>query len=167
MTASEDGLVKIWDRRSSSSVASCNSGGGKSPFFSVGTNQSMIVAGTNKDVLVWDIHKLQKPIGRFIECHNEDVTAVKFCPMASDMMITCSIDNVLSMFDFKNHVGPSPRLKEEDLIDGAYSSVQAMIDCGFITPEILYAVTTINTVEFIRMEDANCFLTLASVSKTP
>lgn len=122
----------------------------------------MIVAGTNKDVLVWDIHKLQKPIGRFIECHNEDVTAVKFCPMASDMMITCSIDNVLSMFDFKNHVGPSPRLKEEDLIDGAYSSVQAMIDCGFITPEILYAVTTINTVEFIRMEDANCFLTLAS-----
>lgn len=127
----------------------------------------MIAAGTDRDLLVWDIHKLQKPIGRFNECHNDDITAVKFCPKASEIMISCSIDNVLNMFDFKNHAGPSPRLKEEDLIDGAYSSVQPMIDCGFITPEILYTVTSINTVEFIRMADANCFLTLASVSATP
>lgn len=84
--------------------------------------------------------------------------------MASDLMVTCSIDNVLSMFDFKNHEGPSARLKEEDLIDGAYSSTQPMIDCGFVTSEILYAVTSINTVEFIRMSDANKFLTIASVS---
>lgn len=100
MTAGQDGLVKIWDRRSNSSVAQCNSGGAKSPFFSVGSNASLIAAGTDKDILVWDIHKLQKPIGRFIECHNDEVTAVKFCPQASDFMLSCSIDNVLNMFDY-------------------------------------------------------------------
>ena len=74
-------------------------------------------------MLVWDIHKLQKPIGRFVECHNEDVTAVKFCnPLASNKMISCSIDNILNMFDMNNHQGETLKLKEEDLIDGAYSS---------------------------------------------
>lgn len=39
-----------------------------------------------------------------------------------------------------------------------------MIDAGFVTPEILYAVTSINTVEFIRVEDANKFLSITAVS---
>ena len=80
-------------------------------------------------------------------------------------MISCSIDNVMSMFDFRNRDQGNAKLQEEDLIDGAYSSTQPMIDCGFITEEIIYAVTSINTVEFIRMADAMCFMTLTQVSK--
>ena len=126
----------------------------------------MIAAGTNQDVLIWDIHKLQKPIGRFVECHNEDVTAVKFCnPSASNLMISCSIDNILSMFDLNNQQGPLTKLNEEDLIDGGYSSTQPMIDCGFVNPEIIYTVSSINTVEFLRVMDATCFMELVSVSQ--
>ena len=120
----------------------------------------MIAAGTNEDLLIWDIHKLQKPIGRFVECHMEDVTAVQFCQESPNMLISCSIDNVLSMFDLNNHSGTG-RLNEEDLIDGAYSSTQPMINCGFITPEVIWVITSINTVEFVRVSDANCFMTLA------
>ena len=58
MTASEDGLVKIWDRRTNTSVSQVNSGGGRIPFYSVGTNANLIAAGTNEDVILWDIHKL-------------------------------------------------------------------------------------------------------------
>lgn len=79
MTASEDGLVKIWDRRSNTSVAQVNSGGGKIPFYSVSTNSNLIAAGTNEDVLLWDIKNLNKPVGRFVESHVDDVTAVRFC----------------------------------------------------------------------------------------
>ena len=90
----------------------------------MGTNQNLIAAGTNQDLLIWDIHKLQKPIGRFNECHNEDVTAVNFCQESSNMMISCSIDNVLNIFDLNNHQASSgPKLNEEDIIDGAYSSM--------------------------------------------
>ena len=163
MTASEDGFVKIWDRRSNESVAKVNSGGGRAPFYSVGTNSNLIAAGTNQDVLVWDIHKLQKPIGRFVECHNDDVTAVRFCQEVPSYFITCSIDNVLSMFDLNNHTGTA-KLNEEDLIDGAYSSTQPMIDCGFVTPEIIWTITSINTVEFVRVSDALCFMRLTQVS---
>ena len=35
-----------------------------------------------------------------------------------------------------------------------------MIDCGFVTPEIIWAVTSINTVDFVRVLDAVCFMTL-------
>lgn len=167
MTASQDGLVKIWDRRTNQSVAQVNSGGGKSPFYSCGTSHAMIAAGTNQDVLLWDIHKLNKPIGRFVECHVEDVTAVKFCqePGATNMMISCGIDNVLNMFDFNNHNAENgPRLVEEDLIDGAYSSTQPMIDCGFVNAQIIWAVTSINTVEFMRVADASCFISVTQVS---
>ena len=119
-------------------------------------------------MLIWDIHKLQKPVGRFVECHNDDITAVKFCgePDASNLMISCSIDNVLSMFDLNNHNAETSgtKLKEEDIIDGAYSSTQPMIDCGFVTSQIIWAVTSINTVEFIRVLDATCFLTITQVS---
>lgn len=121
MTASQDGLVKFWDRRSNTSVAHVNTGGGKIPFYSVGTNNNLISAGTHEDVLFWDIHKLQKPIGRFDECHSEDVTAIKFDQDAPHMMISCAIDNVLNMFNLQNG-GGNARLIEEDLIDGAYSS---------------------------------------------
>lgn len=78
-------------------------------------------------------------------------------------MISCSIDNVLNMFDLNNHNsngGTSTKFNEEDIIDGAYSSTQPMIDCGFITPEMIWTVTSINTVEFIRTLDAACFMTL-------
>ena len=72
LTGSQDGLVKIWDRRSNSSVAqvtTSSSGFGLSPVFSVTTNSNMICAGTKHDILWWDINKLGKPIGRFSEGH--------------------------------------------------------------------------------------------------
>ena len=72
-------------------------------------------------MLLWDVHKLQKPVGRFIESHSEDVTAVRFNQEAPQVFITCSIDNVMNMWDLNNHTG-APKLSEDDLIDGAYSS---------------------------------------------
>ena len=167
MTGAQDGMVKIWDRRSNVSVAKVTSLG-QGPFYSVGTNANMIAAGTNQDTLIWDIHKLGKPFAKFEEGHMEDITAIKFCPDTPNLMISCSIDNVLNMFDFKNHdlinASKDNMLIEEDIIDGAYSSMQPLIDCGFVTPEIIWTVTSINTVEFIRTMDAVMFLTLTQVS---
>ena len=39
-----------------------------------------------------------------------------------------------------------------------------MIDCGFVTSDIIYAITSINTVEFVRVADAVCFMQLTQVS---
>ena len=140
LTAGHDGVIKIWDRRLSQNVAqveSSSAGFGQAPFYSVATNQSMIVGGTNEDILLWDVKKLQKPFGRFSECHNSDITQLKF-NQNGKILISSSIDNVMSIFDFNNHDG-GKRLKEDEVIDGAYSSTQPLVDCGFITDDIMWA----------------------------
>jgi len=53
--------------------------------------------------------------------------------------------------------------KEDEVIDGAYSCLQPMQSCGFVSDQIIWAMTTINTVEFIRMMDAVCFLRVDKV----
>ena len=117
-------------------VASSSAGFGSQPFYSITTNKDLIVAGTSEDILFWDVKKLQKPIGRFAECHNSDVTGLKF-NKTGDLLISCSIDNVMSIFDLKLHDG-GKRLKEDVLIDGAYSSTQPFIDCGFVNDDIMW-----------------------------
>lgn len=98
MSASEDGTVKIWDRRSSQSVAYVSSFGGRAPCNSVSTSKNLIVVGTNEDLLIWDIHQLAKPLGNFTECHNDDITGIAFNSDGSQF-ISCSIDYVISMFN--------------------------------------------------------------------
>ena len=68
------------------------------------------------------------------------------------------------MFDLNLHDG-GKRLNEQDIIEGAYSSTQPLLECGFITDEIIWTMTSINTLEFIRQVDATCFLQVDKVSK--
>lgn len=87
-------------------------------------NQKVLCAGTHEDIVIWDLAMLKKPLYRFEESHNDDVTGLQLC---GDQLISCSIDNVLSMFHLKS------ASTEEDMIQGAYSSTQPLIACGFIS----------------------------------
>jgi len=40
------------------------------------------------------------------------------------------------------------------VLDGTYRATQAFLDCGFYNDQIIWAQTAINTIEFIRLEDA-------------
>jgi hypothetical protein len=44
------------------------------PFYSVDTNGSVIVAGTNEDVVFWDVRNTKVPMEILDESHNQDVT---------------------------------------------------------------------------------------------
>ena len=93
--------------------------GARAPIMSVSTNKNMIVAGTNEDLLLWDVHSLTKPLGIFTECHNDDVTGIAFNSDGSQF-ISCSIDYVLSMFNLASST-QKKGYKEDEVIDGAYS----------------------------------------------
>ena len=49
---------------------------------------------------------------------------------------------MLNMFDFSSQVkasfDPKGRLVEDELIDGAYSSPQPLLSCGFVSKEIIW-----------------------------
>ena len=50
------------------------------------------------------------------------------------------------------------------MIDGAYSSKQALTACGYVNANIIWAQTSINTIELIRVSDAVCFMIIFKVS---
>lgn len=50
---------------------------------------------------------------------------------------------------------------EEDMIEGAYSSTQPLIACGFVNDEVIWTQTSINTIEILRISDATCFMNIA------
>ena len=57
LSASEDRTVKLWDRRYGNVVAELSYQ--NMPFFSIDTNKSLICAGTNSEVVFWDLRKMK------------------------------------------------------------------------------------------------------------
>ena len=57
LTASEDRTVKLWDRRYGNVVSELSYK--NSPFFSLDVNKNTIVAGTNSEIIFWDLRKLK------------------------------------------------------------------------------------------------------------
>jgi len=155
MSASEDCTVHIYDLRTLKSHTKLQL---KHPIYSVTSNSQFIACGTNEDIVVWDTSNLNKPMIRLCESHNSDVTSLQLTE-ANDL-ISCSIDNVLNMFKVQR--GTS----EEDMIDGAYSSTQPLLACGFINEMVIWARTSINTIELINVEDATCFMNISKVSQS-
>jgi len=77
MTASEDQTVKLWDRRYGNVVGELSYQ--NKPFYSLDTNKSLLCAGTNSEIVFWDLRKMKIAM-TYQSSHTDDVTAVKFHP---------------------------------------------------------------------------------------
>ena len=88
LTASEDKLIKIWDRSSGQMAATMRHRG--QPIYSVDTNGQVIVAGTSQDVVFWDIRNLKVPMAILEESHGDEVTAVRFNSKNYQKVISCA-----------------------------------------------------------------------------
>ena len=132
------------------------------PIYSVDTNKQIIVAGTNEDIIFWDVRNLKSPLEVLDESHNEDITCVKFHTTDYHKVITCSTDCLVNYFDFEGKAS----MKEEDgALDGTYCSEQPLIDCGFIpNSDKFYCLTSINTIEICFLETAQLFTRICKVS---
>ena len=78
LSGSEDKIIKIWDRNTGKVVGKMQYG--NMPFYSIDTNQQIICAGTNEDIIFWDVRNLKNPLEVLDESHSDDVTCVKFHP---------------------------------------------------------------------------------------
>ena len=78
ISASDDRLLKLWDPNSGKQITSVQYE--NHPFYSIDCNEQIIVAGTNEDLVFWDVRNLQIPMEVLDESHSDDITSIKFCP---------------------------------------------------------------------------------------
>lgn len=158
ISASEDGTLQFYDLRTLQPHTQLVAGSNRVPIYSVTGNQRIVASGTTEDILIWDTRSLKQPLFRFEEGHNEDVTCLE---VRNEQLLSCSIDQVLNIYNLQYQAGAS----EESMIDGAYSSQQSLLQCGFVSEHVIWTQTSINTVELVRVEDATLFLTISKVSE--
>ena len=118
----------------------------------------MIVAGTNQDIVFWDVRKIKHPLDVLESSHCDDITAVDFHPMSGQhqRVLTCSIDCQVNYFDF---AGKDSMAEEEGALEATYCSDCALIGCGFVGRDdrLFWALTSVNTLELCNLETADLF----------
>lgn len=133
LSASSDGTVKLWDRRNGEAVGVLKHQ--NCPFYSVDTNKQIISAGTNSELVFWDIRKMKPPLFTYKSSHTDDITGLAYHPANPDWLITCSTDNLMCHFDFN---GKANILDEEETMEGVYCSTQPLINCGYINKDMIW-----------------------------
>ena len=135
---------------------------GNMPFYSVDTNNQIIVAGTNEDIIFWDIRKLKAPLEVLDESHNEDVTSVNFHPSDYHKVITCSTDCLINLFNFE---GKKSMKEEDEVLEATYCCEQPLLAVGYMPGRgKFWALTSVNTIEIINEETADLFTKVTKVS---
>jgi len=76
------------------------------------------VAGTNEDLVFWDVRNLQIPMEVLDESHSDDITSIKFCGSNNQRIMSCSTDNLLTVFNFDG----KDSMKEDDAVESVYCS---------------------------------------------
>ncbi len=106
-SCSNDGIVKIWDLRSpeGNNCVAAMEGVNNLPFVSLDARDTLVGAGTelkgDSHLFIWDRRRLSVPFKQFTECHQDDITEVRFHPTRRNMLLSGSTDGYVNVYDLK------------------------------------------------------------------
>lgn len=96
MSASYDHLIKIWDRRQSTQIASLNHDHPVSKCVTTSSGMMLVSAGGN-NIKVWDL--MTRRMVHSFSNHQKDVTDICL-DAGSSRMLSCGLDGHLKFYDF-------------------------------------------------------------------
>ncbi len=142
-SCSNDGIVKIWDLRSpdGNNCVAAMEGVKKLPFVSLDARDTLVGAGTelkgDSHLFIWDRRRLSVPFKQFTECHQDDITEVRFHPTRHNMLLSGSTDGYVNVYDLKAE-------KEEDALLQVinFASVHS---ANFLPNDKLYTLSHMET----------------------
>lgn len=142
-SCSDDATVKIWDSRTplTNSVNTLTNSRNL-PFFSLDVNHGLISAGsqlkgTDSELVLWDLRKLDTTLRSFIDSHNDDITETKFHPTLNNLLLSGSTDGLVNIYNLDI-------VEEDDALFQCinYNSVHS---AGFLTPNRIYILSHMET----------------------
>ncbi|KAJ3163766.1 WD repeat-containing protein 89 [Geranomyces variabilis] len=159
--ACASGAVRLWDVRTGQLglTFQCDK-----PVLSVAINssQTLLAAGTelvgeDSEICIWDVRNHQTPAARFLECHSDDITQLRFHPSNPLAMISGSTDGLLCLYNLES--------QEED--DALYQVVKedSISKIGFFGPqnEYIYCLTHMETFSLYKFLEGDKVFTFGDV----
>ncbi|KAM0720577.1 hypothetical protein Q7P37_004713 [Cladosporium fusiforme] len=144
-TAGRDGLIRLWDPRTSSPKPTLElrepKGAGFSALACTGT---FLAAGTESakeglgdvSVLVYDLRSPGAPPMRsFVESHTDSITQLQWHPTQRNLLLSGSTDGLVSVFD-------AEVAEEEDALMQVLNPRSAVHCAGFLAEDQVFALST-------------------------
>ncbi|KAJ3147007.1 WD repeat-containing protein 89 [Geranomyces michiganensis] len=158
---SASGAVRLWDVRTGQLglTFQCDK-----PVLTVAINssQTMLAAGTelvgeDSEICIWDVRNQQTPAARFLECHSDDITQLRFHPSNPLAMISGSTDGLVCLYNLET-------LEEDDAL---YQVVKedSISKIGFFGPhyEYIYCLTHMETFSLYKFLEGDKVFTFGDV----
>lgn len=97
-----------------------------------------------------------KQRNEFNETHGEEVTCVKFNENISTQFVSSSLDGMLCLFDLAQP-------NEEDACQAIIRTDQPVDRCGYINNQIVYGITTVDSVFVMNTETETIMQNINSI----
>lgn len=103
LTAGRDAAVQQHDLRSGQKTMQLGDDS-HAPYLSLASHGTNIAAGTELShsqaaVLLWDTRSPSRPLQKYVESHNDDVTEVQFHPALPRCLLSGSTDGLVNIYD--------------------------------------------------------------------
>ncbi|KAI8922417.1 WD40-repeat-containing domain protein [Powellomyces hirtus] len=156
-----NGTVRVWDLRTGNSELIFNCG---KPVLSLAVNSAntALAAGTelvgeDSEISIWDVRNNSAPAARFLECHSDDVTQLRFHPTDRNAMISGSTDGLICLYNLET-------LEEEDAL---YQVIKedSIGKIGFFGPqyEYIYSLSHMETFSLYKFLEGDKVFTFGDV----
>eukprot|EP00586_Coscinodiscus_wailesii_P020574 CAMPEP_0172507840 /NCGR_PEP_ID=MMETSP1066-20121228/206978_1 /TAXON_ID=671091 /ORGANISM="Coscinodiscus wailesii, Strain CCMP2513" /LENGTH=284 /DNA_ID=CAMNT_0013285543 /DNA_START=63 /DNA_END=914 /DNA_ORIENTATION=- len=154
-----DGLVKLYDLRTSSHASRCFSLPKKETPLSIalGYDGTLAAVGTHKArIHFYDLRHISSssgssttptPLGSYNDAHTDDITRLRFHPTNPSLLLSASEDGLVCLFD-------TSRPSEEDALRSVMNVECPVRDAGFFGGEGVYCLTGSETLSCWHGESA-------------
>jgi len=143
VTCDSQGHLKTWDLRMRGAQQQTNALDSKLTVTAMGvSNFGEVALGTaaqpDAEIYVYDVRQIKasKPLVRYRESHNDDVTDLQFHPSVRNLMLSGSTDGVVNLFD-------TSITDEDEAVIEAYNNISSIHRTGFFT-DTLTGVLNLN-----------------------
>jgi len=147
-SSSADKSVRAWDTRSGDSAFTLSQRG-QCQSVGIGVDGTALVAGSESDLMIWDLRKPTQAKMCFEDCHSDVVTRVQFHPQRPNLLCSGSEDGLVCILDLAQPT-------EDDALLNIIPIHHCILRVGFCGDDRIYVCTSTEQFSLWDVENTIC-----------